>query len=93
MVFCQQNHRSVIVKQPLCCNTCAQVQLYLSVGTLVSTCRYYCFVPIKQMQNYGKKLQNHGKNEMKDCGVQRISYICGAKDRVIEKKCVSLQHS
>ena len=86
MVFCQQNHRSVIVKQALCCSTCAQVQLYLSVGTLVSTCRYYCFVPIKQMQN-------HGKNEMKDCGVQRISYICGAKDRVIEKKCVSLQHS
>ena len=38
-----------------------------------------------------KKLQNHGKNEMKDCGVQRISYICGAKDHVIEKKCVSLQ--
>ena len=37
-----------------------------------------------------KKLQNHGTNEMKDCGVQRISYICGAKDRVIEKKCVSL---
>lgn len=32
-----------------------------------------------------KKLQNHGKNEMKDCGVQRISYICGAKDHVIEK--------
>lgn len=40
-----------------------------------------------------KKLQNHGKNEMKDCGVQRINDICGAKDRVIEKKCVSLQHS
>lgn len=40
-----------------------------------------------------KKLQNHGTNEMKDCGVQRINDICSTKSRIIEKKCVSLQHS